>query len=483
MALVHAQECPSVPEIYSDNDMPSVSDIFKTIIVTALGYVPDAGAILSACAGLFWPDSAINVWDDIKSKVEKLVDQKLDRLVYKQLYDELNSLGSQISLYVLAIKNGDQENIRGYFRSMNLICTGSAIKFQNEDFEWLLAPLFAIFVQMHLTLLREGVLYGRQWGWSDAVYNENLSQLRKSKISYARYLSDCVEHQRKRLQACEPATSGQHKTAIYDYWQPFEAFQIPMIDDYIRLIDYYRDTPDGMDIKDIQFADVYSPTFGTADDFDAVSRRWGASVVPAFHVPLSAIDTIDIELFNNSPRVVNVHYPSGTGPMVLSQQNRRTDQVGIIGQQRPGVEQYTIELPPPLPGCRFNIASAIVRVGSIPLTVTLVACDGNQYQLWDRKDLRGTEYTVAVPGRKLTTLNMWTYSRFYDYTLGCILFGFSRDPGDVSEEVKKILYITAVTQPESGDPQLPDKIGPQLLEARYQHWSHIAQKARRVTGH
>lgn len=482
VTLLQAQECPLIPEIVSDYQFPPAGEIFKTIVTTALGYIPDAGTILSVFVGLFWPPSEQDVWGNIKSQVEQLIDQKIDGLVYAQLQTELNMLGKMLPLYVQAARSGDMENIRGYFRSVNTVFTGSAARFQIEKFEWLLAPLFAIYALMHLNLLREGILYGRQWGWTDAAYEENRDQLRKVKVDYANYLSACVRRQRERLQACEPASPGKHMTAIYDYWQPFEAFEKQMIGDYLCLIDCFSDTPDATDIADIQFPDVYSATFGTADNFDTAARAWAASVVPAFRAPLSGMTTIDIELFNNSPRIVDIHYTAGSGPMMASRQDQRADQVSILGRRQSGVEHYTVALPPSPPQRRYNIESAIVRVASIPLAVTLVATDGSQYQLWDRSDLRGGEYTVAVPGRMLTTLNMWTYSNFYDFTLGCILFGFSRDPGYVSDEARRMLYITAVKQPESGNPLLPEKVNAQLLEQRALHWAHIARQVHRITG-
>jgi hypothetical protein len=51
---------------------------------------------------------------------------------------------------------------------------------------------------------------------------------------------------------------------------------------------------------------------------------------------------------------------------------------------------------------------------------------------------------LPVPsGRKLTTLTMWTRSRFYQNDLGCLVIGFSRDPDDVPQRTRDLLYITS----------------------------------------
>ena len=50
---------------------------------------------------------------------------------------------------------------------------------------------------------------------------------------------------------------------------------------------------------------------------------------------------------------------------------------------------------------------------------------------------------MAVPGSKLTTFSTWTTSRFYNYDLASVIFGFSVDPLDVPQQVEDIFYITA----------------------------------------
>lgn len=103
------------------------------------------------------------------------------------------------------------------------------------------------------------------------------------------------------------------------------------------------------------------------------------------------------------------------------------------------MERHSVTIPPAADGKTFNIAGATVKNGSIPMSLWLKLDDGQTLTVWDRQDLNGDHVNVAVSGRKLTTLNMRTRSNFYDRTLGCLILGFSKDPGEIPERVKELL--------------------------------------------
>ena len=111
---------------------------------------------------------------------------------------------------------------------------------------------------------------------------------------------------------------------------------------------------------------------------------------------------------------------------------------------------------------------------SIPLTLVLKLDDGTSLTLWNRTDLRAPMEDVPVPsGRKLTTLTMWTRSRFYQNDLGCLVIGFSRDPDDVPQRTRDLLYITSTGEDLNTRLLRSSGISRRLQEQRDAYWNWL----------
>ena len=55
--------------------------------------------------------------------------------------------------------------------------------------------------------------------------------------------------------------------------------------------------------------------------------------------------------------------------------------------------------------------------------------------------LHAPMYTVKVPRRMLSTLNMWTLSNDYNFDLACVIFGFSVDLKYTPPMASCLLYV------------------------------------------
>ena len=460
-------------------DPSDVLNKMKIVVATLLGEVPMVGTMLSMLVNLFWPFGGKSAWDQVRAEVEALIDTKIEQALFGVYVQKLDGLADGFKLYLSAVASNDKTQMLNYFDIAHFEMTAIAKELENPQFEWTFAPLFSVLAQLHIALLRDAVLHGRDWGWNAQSYQSVVDQTRAASKAYGAHLDVLSERYKDRYRPKVPSTPGRHRTAIYNAWQPYEQGRILLISDFQALLsasDPLR-YPDGT--KDIPFEDVFSLAYGTADDCDFICGESidADGVKPLYSAPLADIAQIHVEYFNFSPRVVNVSYPEGKGPLKL--ESSRVDSYGVIARAQDGVEKRTFSFPPPSAGKRFSIERAYVVAGSIPLGLTLEADDGTRYVLWMRGDPSGPTKTVAVPGRRLTTLTMWTRSRFYDNDLGCIIFGFSRDPEWIPPEVRDMFYVTAVAEPNTGPHLYPSEISDKLEARRDAYWREIVSVPKR----
>ncbi|WP_234706925.1 insecticidal delta-endotoxin Cry8Ea1 family protein [Cupriavidus metallidurans] len=456
---------------FKDPDITDPLEDLKAVLQVLLGEIPVVGSSASALLGLLWPWNR-DVWDDIRGRVEALINQKIEEAVFSLLKQKLNGIADTLKLYVSAASTGDTQNMMMQFVATNTSMVAASREFRNPDFQWKIAPLFAVFAQLHMVLLRDVALNGKDWSWNAKVYESYVKLATDTAQDYGQYLDDVAQAERKRLAEQAPTSPGQHRTNIHNYWQPFAWQRITLLSDFRVLVAAMDPVTHPGPVHDLPYEDVYSKAYGTADNWDNTARGWADGVTTPFARPLANPSSIYIEYFNGTPRVVDVRYPSAMGPMVFG--GRRTDVVGIIANRAPGVETRTVTIPAPVGGARFNIVGASIRSGSIPLTLVLKLDDGTSLTLWNRTDLRAPMEDVPVPsGRKLTTLTMWTRSRFYQNDLGCLVIGFSRDPDDVPQRTRDLLYITSTGEDLNTRLLRSSGISRRLQEQRDAYWKWL----------
>lgn len=454
-----------------------INDV-KAILSWGLGEIPYIGSFLSMLLGLLWPKSQEDVWNEILKKLEKLIDEKIDEAVYSLIKSKLPGLEEAQALYLQMVKTGDKQVISEQFIASNTVITAASSVFQNPDYEWLLLPLFGIFTHIHISLLREGVIYGKGWGWSEEVHKEYVTLTTTTIAQYINYLDAVAERQETKLKASAPTSPGQHMTDITNYWNKFGTLKTFYVNDVSEILKFMDPTiyPKPVSKKDMDFDDVYTPAVGTADDFDDRCRSMAGWANMPYSKPLSTISEIYIEYFNKSPRVLNTYYKDGIGPRVWNQKDTRSNPVSIISDGASGVEKETFTLPSPTANETFPLVAVEVKAASIPATIILHTSSGQGITLCDRPYLDWGWTTYAVEGRRLTTFNMWTLSRFYDDVLGCVFFGFSVDPLLAPPKVIILSFITAVNDGILSSPvfkKLPKSTQREIKVERKNFWEHI----------
>lgn len=440
----------AIEKSYNDSNLvwpitDPINDV-KAVLSWALGNIPYIGGFLSMLLGLLWPNSQVDVWDEILKKLEKLIDEKIEDAIYSLIKSKLPGLEEAMMLYLQTVKTGDKLVISEQFIASNTVITVASSVFKNPDYEWILLPLFGIFSHIHISLLREGVIHGRDWGWNDAVYNEYVDLTTATIAQYTHYLHAVADRQEVKLKSNAPTSPGQHMTDITNYWNKFGTLKTFYVSDIAEILKYMDPIiyPNPVSKKDMDFDDVFTPAVGTADDFDERCQSMAGWANIPYSKPLNTISRIYIEYFNSSPRVLNLFYENGIGPRVWNDKNVRVDPVSIIANEEGGVEKATFNLPGANDNETFPLVSAEVKAASIPATIILHTSDGHAITLCNRPHLDWGWTTYAVAGRRLTTFNMWTLSRYYDDVLGCVFFGFSVDPLLVPYEIIKLYLMTAI---------------------------------------
>ncbi|KAJ7221501.1 hypothetical protein GGX14DRAFT_353311, partial [Mycena pura] len=163
--------------------------------------IPDVGSILSGLVGLLWPSSA--------------------------------RLGDASKLYIsLLDKKVDGDALRTQWIAVNTLYVAAATEFMNPKFDqWANGPLFAIFSVLHMSVLRDCVLHGQTWGWTQKEYQVYVELTRTTSNKYWEYFDQLLQEQRGKVRDSEPKLDD-HKTNIYNHWQAFEQQWVVAFADY-----------------------------------------------------------------------------------------------------------------------------------------------------------------------------------------------------------------------------------------------------------
>lgn len=136
-------------------------------ITGGLNQIPVVGGILSSLVFAFWPPSGVDVWGEIKQKVEALINQQISTDDYNRVQAELGSaqdssgLVGYLQSYLLSVSpNSNKLDPQTAWTDAHGAFIGAQSTFQEKGIELLLLPLFAQFANMHVSLMREGVLRG-----------------------------------------------------------------------------------------------------------------------------------------------------------------------------------------------------------------------------------------------------------------------------------------------------------------------------------
>ena len=131
-------------------------------LVASLG--PEMG-FLSFFIGILWPDDAVDPWDVVRERTEKLINQKIENEVYSRLKQTIAGLGggskhrlSVLGLYTDTLHEHIAPSKRyTQFQIANAQFVHDMPQFQEERHERVLLPLFMQCANMHLVLMNHAL--------------------------------------------------------------------------------------------------------------------------------------------------------------------------------------------------------------------------------------------------------------------------------------------------------------------------------------
>jgi hypothetical protein len=306
-------------------DINDWSNTAMVTIATALGLIPEVGSLLSGLVYILWPSDQEDVWDEIKDQVQALVQQDLTQLVESLEGQTLKGLKDSIQDYQDALTTNDPSNISQNWTGAKLNFVQQMAQFQTQGYEVALLPYYAQAVNLYLALLRDGVLHGKEWGWTDAdvaVATKEMNQVIQDACQwvdttfgqeYGRRTSAFGAAQDDYLQFCNAGndpvnySKGVHyNVAAWNHQNNFLTWMTLKVLDFRDLWPYVTS---GQADAVLQ-RETYSSACGSSDYSPIPIRPWWSLNPPAPTQPLTTIDVFAADRING----VRLNYPSGGGP-------------------------------------------------------------------------------------------------------------------------------------------------------------------------
>ena len=394
----------------------------EVAIETALGEIPVVGSFLSALLQIFWPKSGEDIWSEIKSQVEQLINQRFDQDTYEKVQASLAGLNNNMNDYLTALQagKGDPNYISEVWNVADGDFDQQLPTFQLSSYQLLLLPLFAQFANLNLTLLRDGVQNGASWGWTPAIIASNTQKLTSKITAYTQYAQQIYQQGYNNILAntptdnhnCQPFRAvnnyvRQMTLSVYDFtwlWPYFDVTKYP------KPVNVYLDR------------EIYSDPVGTADDSGAINLP-SVPTQPISQITVWGWDRID---------AAQVSYPAGGGPGGVTTTARMGDQNGGSNA-------------PPYGGV-FNVSTNPVTVaaglsGSILNAFTFTfKDDSNSGQLGGNYP-GGGPFSFSYTGEILSRIHINGVSNYYG-SADCAVFGFKYERSQTANlDALRRLYI------------------------------------------
>lgn len=422
----------------------------RALIAFGLGSTPVLGGLISGLfIALFLSDN--DPWKQLEEQIRGLIKEEIRGYDRAQRAKTLEGMRDVVALYLKRVQGGASgTEIRHYFSNANAFLTGSIPSFSVPEFAFQNSPLYAIAAHIHLALLRDGVVGGKEWGMSDRDHAVLVDELRAKITAYGEHLDAIVESARKDLARGAPTGDAGHYQALHNHWNDLNRNATVLVSDLRRQFPFTDPTvyPEGIPDGAIEYEDVYSPAFGMAKTWGSRDLAW--QVQPVYQKPLADIDRIELTARGDT-HTVNVHYPSGKGPLVTRFDRRgavipspreRTDQTRILQPSYTPKEQLRTLSIPRVEGRTFSIESVFVSAGEVVQQCRLTTFDNETIDLWTGGTGHGFTGTYSVPGRALSAITVWQQNRKYGNVPSVLVFSFSHDPEFVVPEVEQMLAVS-----------------------------------------
>jgi hypothetical protein len=289
----------------------------QTAVTNALFEVPEVGTVLSTLTSIFWPSSGEDVWGEIKDQVEAVMDQKISDLVYQDVQQSLQGLQGVVNSYLEVVNSGDTEVISERWNAANADFIQQLPSFQASGYEVLLLPLFAQYVNLYQSLLRDGMMEGASWGWNDDVVSSVSNDMTQYTLQFMQWVDTWYGTGYQSM--VSKTKSSAHKCEPFKTVNAWVRTMTLGVRDHRWLWGYVSEAAHGLGPFTVYLArEIYSDPKGTCDNS-------GNIVIP---VQPTKFPT-EIKVWSGSMvDGAQVSYPSGGGPNHVTTTARMGDQKG-----------------------------------------------------------------------------------------------------------------------------------------------------------
>ncbi len=171
--------------------------VFRHGILGGVNLVPVVGGFLSYLGGLFIP----NAGESPEQMWRRLIGSSISDALLRKVQRDLIGLTDVARLYKGAIESGNNETILAQSIAANTQFTAMVPGFQISGEESTLLPLFAIAATLHLSLLRDMVLKGKDIGISDAhvvtLAGEMLERIKRYSLYVDTHVAAAIDKARR----------------------------------------------------------------------------------------------------------------------------------------------------------------------------------------------------------------------------------------------------------------------------------------------
>ena len=483
----------AVDPTYTDT-LDSLLTLGSMVIKFGLGKIPVVGGLVSALFGFLWDTymPGEDVWDQIKDKVQKLVDEAISDAVYTLLKQELAGLKNALADYLASLKllPGDKVHVQQTYVAVDVVFGSIIPKFQNPKEAWAVLPLFVYAATLHLTLLRDAAIHGSEWGNSYELTETIMAKAHAKTIEYRAYVDEQLAIKVASVDSKSPNPRLDEAWWRTEYWNNIVWVWNARQEAVLDVAQYWGDmdpTVNSTAVKTNYASAIYSDAYGGVrdhggwDEWDSECRKYGGSVTSRVNNNQSNISTVYAEFYGgDGPTIFDVNFLPGkpyedrkVRAAVGAGDLRETN--NIIAERRAGYPGLTgsweFEQDDPIVYVSvrtgdYNNPEAPVRDirGFVVWTKS-----GRKVTFWDRTDLPGGKwyYWGNFSERSVQLFSFYALSFIPQFVPAAVVFTATRDP--LLEEPPAITEHLYVTQTGTPNPVI------QKWEAkRLAHWARIA---------
>jgi len=396
-------------------------------VAAILGCVPDVGSLLSGLCNILWPTNNQDVWNEIESQVEQLMNEEISQVVYGAVTDQLQGLENSTSLYLEALNNGSTETIAQQWITTRNSFVVALPYFQSSGYQVLLLPLFGQFGNLYLSLLRDGIQFGANWGFTTSYIQSIQTEMNNcldssNSNSFVSYANTYYQQGYNQVVSNTP-TNYNDNQPFYSINQYVRQMTLTLLD-FVNMWPYFNPAQYPGAVTVYLTREIYSDPVGTCTNSGAINLP-SAPTQPISQLTVWGWDRID---------AVQLTYPANSGPGGVTTTARMGDSDGGSNQ-------------PPHGGV-FNISStnpitiAGGLSGSILNAFTFTYQDGSTTGELGGNYPGGSAFSFSYPNEIMSSIHINGISDYYG-SADCAVFGFEYQNGQVvNSNVLRIMYVS-----------------------------------------